>query len=354
MINYLTPFILLYNMMSPYLLLGFFIAGFLKAFLPKEKYIGHIAKPNFSSVLWATFAGIPLPFCSCGVIPMASSLNKEGASKGATVSFLTSTPQTNIHSIIATYSLLGLPFAIIRPIVAIISSFTGGIAANKFDKTTVFKKDITAKIENTVNIKNKIFQTFHYGFVEMIQDIGKWLLFGIFFAGLLVIFLPESIFSTYLNNPILNMFIVLLVAIPSYTCSIGSVPMAAVLLMKGLSPGATFIFLMAGPVTSIASMTVIGKTMGKRCLIIYVINIVINALFFGLVIDYFIPSSWFDMSIINQNILFDNDIHNVSLFGIICSIALIGLIFNAYIQKYLSSIKSKKQSSCCCGKENNN
>ncbi|MCL2762301.1 MAG: permease [Treponema sp.] len=340
------PFILLINEMSPYLLLAFLFAGFMKAYIPKEKYVGRIAKPNFTSVLWATFAGIPLPFCSCGVIPMGSSLHKEGASKGAIVSFLTSTPQTNIHSIIATYSLLGLPFAIIRPIVAIISSFTGGITANKLSTAAVLKNDIEIKTEDVKNNKSKMLQVFHYGFVEMLQDIGKWLLFGIFFAGILAIFLPDDLFSTYLNNPMLNMLIVLLIALPTYTCAIGSIPMAAVLLMKGLSPGAAFVFLMAGPVTSIASMTVIGKTMGKRILIIYMANIVINALVFGLVIDYLIPSSWLTMNMINHNLLCGSSIESISIFNTICSIIFIGLIINAYFQKYLES-KKKKCNNCC-------
>ena len=344
--NYIIPFILLLNEMSPYLLLAFLFAGFLKVYVPKEKYIGRIAKPDFSSVLWATFSGIPLPFCSCGVIPMASSLDKEGASKGATVSFLTSTPQTNIHSIIATYSLLGLPFAIIRPIVAIISSLTAGIIGNKLNKTVIQKKDVETKTEEIKSNINKIYQVFHYGFVEMLQDIGKWLLFGIFFAGILAIFLPDDLFSTYLNNPLLNMLIVLIIALPTYTCSIGSIPMAAVLLMKGLSPGAAFVFLMAGPVTSIATMTVIGKTMGKRILFIYVANIVINAFVFGLFIDYIIPSSWLTMNMISHNLLCGSNIDNISLFNSICSIIFIGLVVNAYVQNYLLS-KKRKNKDCC-------
>ncbi|MCL2765775.1 MAG: permease [Treponema sp.] len=349
MLNYIFPFIVLVNEMSPFLLLGFLIAGFLKVYVPKEKYIGHIAKPDFSSVLWATFAGIPLPFCSCSVIPMGSLLNREGASKGATVSFLTSIPQTNIQSIMVTYSLLGLPFAVIRPIAAIISSFTGGITANKLDKKIIQKNNIEIISDNNKDQK-KILQAIHYGFVEMLQDIGKWLLFGIIFAGVLAIFLPEDLFSTYLNNPLLNMLIVLLVALPTYTCAVGSIPMAAVLLMKGLSPGAAFVFLMAGPVTSIASMTIIGKTMGKKILIIYIVNIVVNALAFGLIIDYLIPSSWLTMSIINNNLLCDSGIESISVFNSICSIIFIGLIINAYIQKYISE-KKKNVKPCCCNNE---
>jgi len=350
MFNNFIPLILLLNEMSPYLLLGFLFAGFLKAFIPKDKYIGLISKPNFRSVLLATFAGIPLPLCSCGVIPTGISLHKEGASNGATVSFLTSTPQTNIHNTIATYSLLGLPFAVMRVVGAIISSLTGGIISNKIEKTAIVNETEKKceKIEHKP--KNKIYQALHYGLVEMQQDIGKWLLIGILIAGFIAVFLPDEIFSVYLNNPILNMLIVLLIALPTYTCATGSIPMAAVLMMKGLSPGAAFVFLMAGPVTSIASMTVIGKSMGKRILIIYIANIIINTLLFGLFIDYIIPSSWFDMSSLNHSLCCATGFEHISIFKSICSAALIGFIVNAYIQKFKN--KSKKEEPCCCEHKN--
>jgi hypothetical protein len=185
----------------------------------------------------------------------------------------------------------------------------------------------------------------HYGFVEMLQDIGKWLIIGIFTAGMLAIFLPENIFSTYLNNPLLNMLLVLAIALPTYTCAIGSIPMAVVLMMKGLTHGAAFVFLMAGPVTSIASMTVIGKSLGKRTLIIYIGNIVLCALLLGLAIDYLLPASWLNIGIINHSLHCERGIEEFSLFKSICSIALIGLIVNAYIQK---KFYSPKKATCNC------
>jgi len=324
--------------MSPYLLFGFLFSGLLKAYIPNEKYIGYIAKPNFRSILLATFAGIPLPLCSCGVIPTAISLHKEGASKGATISFLTSTPQENVQSIMVTYSLLGLPFAIINPIAAIFSGLTGGLIGNKFDKSKPIEETSDKCNGKCGNNKKQIrlLQALHYGFVELLQDIGKWLVIGIFIAGLLFVFLPEDLFSTYLNNPLLNMLIVLIIALPTYNCAMGTIPVAAALMMKGLSLGAAFVFLMAGPATSIATMTVIGKALGKRSLLIYLINIIVNAIMFGIIIDFVLPASWFDMSIINNTLLNDNMVHEISLFESICSIGLICLIINAYIQKYRS------------------
>lgn len=339
--NYITPFISLLNEMSPYLLFGFLIAGVLKVFVPKDKYMHKLDKPTFSSVMWASLAGVPLPLCSCGVIPTAMSLRKEGASKGATVSFLISTPQTGVDSIAATYSLLGLPFAILRPVVAFITGIFGGVATNNLDKDAALK-EIPVEEEPEYKGKNKILQMLHYGFVEMIEDIGKWLVIGIIAAGLIAIFVPESFFSAYLNNPILNMFIVLAISIPMYVCATGSIPLAAVLMMKGLSPGAALVLLMAGPATNIATITVVGKVLGKKTLAIYLGSIILGAMGFGLVIDHLLPASWFSMSMMNHDMLGHN--HDaISWIKVGSTILLTGLIINAFIQKKLRSINLKKQ-----------
>ena len=121
----------LINEMSPYLLLGFLLAGLMHAFIPGMVYSRYLSGHGFRSVLYGALFGIPLPLCSCGVIPTAMSLRKEGASKGATVSFLIATPETGVDSILATYSLLGLPFAVIRPIAACCNALLGGMMVNK-------------------------------------------------------------------------------------------------------------------------------------------------------------------------------------------------------------------------------
>ena len=112
----------LINEMSPYLLLGFGIAGLMHTFVPGRLYSHYLSEKGMRSVFYAAALGVPLPLCSCGVLPTAMSLRKEGASKGATVAFLIATPQTGVDSIIATFSLLGLPFALIRPFAALVTA----------------------------------------------------------------------------------------------------------------------------------------------------------------------------------------------------------------------------------------
>ena len=339
MMNYIMPFIDLLNEMSPYLLFGFLIAGILKVFVPKDIYMQNLAKPNFRSVLWSAIAGVPLPLCSCGVIPTAMSLHKEGASKGATVSFLISTPQTGVDSIAATYSLLGLPFAIIRPIVAFVTGILGGVITNKVD--TESRLEAVEEDHCGCGVpekKNKLYQVLHYGFVEMIEDIGKWLIIGIIGAGLIAIFVPDDFFTAYLNNPFLNMLIVLVIAIPMYICATGSIPLAAVLMMKGMSPGAALLLLMAGPATNVATMTVIGKVLGKKTLLVYLLTISGGAILAGLFIDQFLPASWFTLGAGSMQ-------HHSSwwLINELSTIVLVALLINSFVQKQIRSYQLKKR-----------
>ncbi len=279
----------LFAEMAPYLLLGFALAGILHVYFPKQKIAKYLGRKNLKSVVNAALLGIPLPLCSCGVIPTGISFNKNGASKGATVSFLISTPQTGVDSILVTYSLLGLPFALIRPIAAFITGIVGGAITNSTDKTPVelFENEPETPVQG-----NKFKAALHYAFVEFLQDIAQWLLVGLAIAAFIAAIIPNDFIGNNLSNPYLNMLLVLVASIPMYVCATGSVPIAAVLMMKGLSPGAAFVFLMAGPATNAATMTVIKQAMGTKALYSYLASIIGGALLMGAVVEQF-PVEWF-------------------------------------------------------------
>ena len=240
----------LINEMSPFLLLGFLLAGLMHAFIPNRIYTHYLSGSSFKSVLYAALFGVPLPLCSCGVIPTAMSMRKEGASKGATVSFLIATPQTGLDSIFATYSLLGLPFAIIRPFVAFFTALIGGQAVNLFNKETSTATIHTEQREYSEqhhSFVEKIVEALRYGFVEMMGDIGKWLVIGLIIAGLITTFVPQEFFAVFADNSFLSILLVLCISIPMYVCATGSIPIAVALMLKGLTPGAALVLLMAGP-----------------------------------------------------------------------------------------------------------
>lgn len=323
----------LINRMSPYILLGFFLAGVMHAFVPNGLYQKYLGTKSFRSVLNAAILGVPIPLCSCGVIPTAMSLRKEGASKGAAVSFLIATPQTGIDSIIATYSLMGLPFALLRPIAALFTALFGGQMVNLTDndknETALSKTKACSSVKSS--FKDKVIDTFRYAYVEMIQDIGRWLIVGLVVAGLITVFVPESFFALFAGNSLLSMLLVLVFAIPMYLCATGSIPIAVALMMKGLSPGTALVLLMAGPAVNAASMLVVGKVLGKKTLIIYILSITLGAILFGLGIDYLLPPEWFSAPIARMA---ECSECGPSVFNIICTITLILLLVNAMILRY--------------------
>ena len=287
--------------MAPYLLLGFFIAGLLHAFVPQTLYRKWLAGEDFKSVVLSLLFGIPLPLCSCGVIPTAVSMRKEGASKGATTAFLIGTPQTGVDSIAATYSVLGLPFAILRPVAALVTGLFGGLMSSQVAKNergeSIAQACSAEEKAPSMSIMQKCKSAMEYGFSEMIQDIGRWLILGLVLAGLITAFVPDDFFVSFADKPALNMLLVLVIAIPMYVCATGSIPIAAALILKGLSPGAALVFLMAGPATNVASLLVLGKTLGRRQTVVYLISIIGGAIAFGLCADYLLPQEWFTGSI---------------------------------------------------------
>ena len=324
------------NAMSPYLLLGFLIAGVLHVFVPKQFYARFLSRDNKLSVLWAAFLGIPLPLCSCGVIPTAIGLKNERASKGAVGSFLIATPQTGIDSILATFSLLGLGFAIVRPVAALVTGVCGGLLINR-----LVKDDTYNMLEDgscTVERGNRFWRVLRYAFFEMIQDIGLRLTIGLLVAALINVAVPDEFFLTFGSQPLLQMLVILLVAIPMYICSTGSIPVAAALMMKGLSPGAALVMLMAGPAVNMASILVVRKSLGSRFTAIYLLTIVVLSVAFGLLINTLGIGTETPLTTGHDACCVPQPA-SPSIFRTICSFLLVIFIINALSMKLFNRFK---------------
>ena len=328
-------FVAILSEMSPYLLLGFFFAGLLYAFIPKQRIEKYFSGKSFRSSVLASIFGIPLPLCSCGVIPTGTAFYKNGASKGGTISFLISTPQTGVDSILATFSLMGLPFAIIRPFAALITGITGGLITSTITGNETDNRVYQPEEEKNKTFTQKITDIFRYGFVEFIQDISKWLVIGLVLAAIISALIPNEFFELLNMPPILQMLMILVVSIPLYICATGSIPLAAILILKGISPGAAFVLLMAGPATNVATITMIAKVLGKRSLFAYLGTIIFGALSFGLLIDNVLPVEWFTQ-IASQHLGHNHNEH-LNWWQISSGVVLMLLIINGYIQKYLNS-----------------
>ena len=288
--------------MSPYLLFGFFVAGTLSIIINQQFVERHLGGKGIWPLVKASIFGVPLPLCSCGVIPVAMSLHKHGASKGSTVSFLLSTPQTGMDSIFVTLSLLGPVFAVFRPLAAFVTGVVGGSLIN----IVTHSKEQDAPQEkcedeccSTEEKKNKIMVGLKYGFVTLPRDIGKAMFIGIAVAAVIAALVPDDFLADKLGKGILPMLIMMVLGIPVYVCATASVPLAAVLIMKGLSPGAALVFLMTGPATNAASFIVILKSLGTKTAITYILAVAGCALTAGIILDFIAVS--LDFSVVPES-----------------------------------------------------
>lgn len=327
------------NQMSPYILLGFLIAGLLHVFVRPSTMARHLAGRGWKPVVKAALLGIPLPLCSCGVLPTAVSLRRRGASRAAATSFLIATPQTGVDSIAATYSLLGLPFALIRPVAALAGAFAGGIAVDKTASGDIAddiaecsdgcNTDAAEADELPTGFFARLGAAVKYGLVDMVASVGKWLVIGLVVAALITVFIPDSLFTGLSDYPLLAMLAVVAVAVPMYVCATGSIPIALSLMAKGLSPGIAFVMLMAGPAANFASIMILGRTLGRRATAVYVGSVVVTAIAFGLAIDMLLPASWFAVG--NATTAACHS-HTFSIFDTACTALLVGLLIYAAIK----------------------
>jgi uncharacterized membrane protein YraQ (UPF0718 family) len=275
--------------MAPYLLLGFAAAAAISAFVTPATVEKHLGGSGVWPVAKAALFGVPLPLCSCGVIPVAASLRKHGAGKGATLSFILSTPQTGVDSIAVTYSLLGPVFAVFRPLVALVTGLVGGLAADRLDPDTAGNRCENGTGERTCccggGMRRKIGGAMWHGFVVLPADIALPMGIGIVVAGILGALVPDDFFASYLSNRLVQMLAMLAVSIPLYVCATASVPIAAAMILKGLSPGAALVFLIAGPATNAAGVAAVWKMLGTRSVVVYLATVGLTALLSGLALD---------------------------------------------------------------------
>jgi uncharacterized membrane protein YraQ (UPF0718 family) len=274
----------------PYLVLGFALAGLLHGFLGEGMVRRHLSQNRFSSILKATLLGIPLPICSCGVIPLAESLRRDGASKGATLAFLVSTPTSGVDSILATYGLMGPFFAVMRPIAGLLAGLGVGALARVADPETTPAEPRSLPVNEAPwkwPNRGQWADMLRYGLVQLPRDTGKWLLLGTLAGGLVTALVPPGFVENHLANPVLQYLSVLLLSIPLYVCATGSIPMALGLMSSGILPGAALAFLIAGPATNTVTLTFILKRLGGRVTLVYLGTIVTVSVLLGVLTDAF-------------------------------------------------------------------
>ncbi|MCL6414117.1 SO_0444 family Cu/Zn efflux transporter [Aestuariirhabdus sp. Z084] len=301
MIEFASNFVMLFSDAALWLLLGLLFAGLLKVWMPTQWMQTHLSKEGGGSVVKAALLGAPLPLCSCGVIPAALGIRRAGASKGATVSFLISTPETGVDSIAVTYALLGPLMAVVRPIAAILSAITAGLLAGV--SAGVIKQESTTgccskghcatdtpSTPSNETMGQRIASGLRFGFVDILNDIASWMLLGLLFAAAIATWVPTETISQW-GSGLPAMAMMILIGIPMYVCATASTPIAAGLLLAGISPGTVLVFMLAGPATNISTIAVVRQELGTRALLAYLGSVTGVAVLCGLTLDALLSQS---------------------------------------------------------------
>jgi len=330
---------------APFVLLGFLVAGLLKALLPETWMSRHLGGRGPLSVLKAALIGVPLPLCSCGVVPAALGLRRQGAGPGATTAFLISTPETGVDSLAVTWAMIDPLMTVLRPVSAFVTATVAGLAANILPERFLRAGPPapvaqgcccggacapSPTISAGMNLKRPGLVARLRGgqgeaFGEMLADVGGWLLAGILIAGAISLFLPEDFFVSGLGGEFSSMLAMLLVGVPLYVCASSSTPIAASLLLKGLSPGAALVFLLSGPATNATTITVMARSFGPALTAVYVASIAVCSLVVGLLANRLYAALGFDIHAVLGTV----DEILPALFEAGCALLLLALIFRA-------------------------
>lgn len=313
--------------MGPYLLLGFLVSGLLHRWIRESWIQSKLGQPGFRSIALASLFGVPMPLCSCGVIPVTASLRDKGASKGAAASFLTSTPQTGIDSILATYGMLGPVFALYRVTVAFLSGFAVGTVIERFGKPDSNPSSVDVSATN--DTRPTWSESLRYGVITLPADIASSLTIGFLLAGLISALAPDNLLANLPGGVYSSIALTTLIAVPFYICSTGSIPLALALIASGLPVSAALVLLIAGPATNIATIATMRKTLGNRETTLYVASLVLASWIAALAYHLFLDTGAFS----GQHL----HIMEPGLWKHLSGIALLALLANAYLTQRKSS-----------------
>ena len=287
---------------SLYILFGLLVGGLLKVFMSPAYIAGHLGSGRFKSVFKAALFGIPIPLCSCGVLPAAASLKKQGANNGATTAFLISTPESGVDSISITWALLDPIMTVARPVAAFLSAFVAGVGENFLHPPAAAEKvkpDLRCPIDNCCDgaecppevhrrhhsLAEKFIAGVRFAVTDIWAELAGWFFIGILLAGIITVLVPDDMISRYLGGGLESMLLMLAFGIPLYICATASTPIAAALILKGVSPGTALVFLLVGPATNITSLSVLLGILGKSATGLYLAAIAVVSILCGLAVD---------------------------------------------------------------------
>lgn len=329
---------------APYLLLGLTVSGLIHPFLNSKIAQKHVQDPGWGAIFKATLIGVPLPLCSCAVIPVAARIRKAGASNGATSAFLISTPESGVDSIAITYGLMGGPMAILRPIAGIICALVAGFLQLIFNPNPAPSSSeemsccSSEKNLESVGVFASLKNGLSFSFGALTNDLALWMVIGLVAGTLIQLLIPESFFVEL--NPHISRLLVTAAAIPMYICASASTPIAASLMAQGMSPGVALLYLIVGPATNISSLLVLQNFIGVRGVLINVVTLIVVSLALSYGVDWIWElKGW---SLRQMTSAHEHRHTSSNLFETFCALALsVLLIKGIYFENIAPLLKSK-------------
>lgn len=312
---------------APFLLLGLVVAGLIRPFIPEAVMRRWLGGRGFGAVARGAVIGAPLPLCSCGAIPTALALHRGGAGRGPTASFLISTPGIGVDSVLLTYALLG-PFMVVgRVLGALVTAMATGLLLATAGRESVGGEaeaegrnqpadeddsggaccassacgsgcggdEPAADTDASAPVGARLRGGLRYAFTDLLDDISLWIAIGLVVAGAILAFAPPELVASH-GDGLLVMVLMAVVGIPMYMCATAATPIGAGLLLAGVSPGAVLVFLLAAPVTSLATLGVLRREMGGRALALYLAAIAVTTVALGLLADGVVAAAGLDVA----------------------------------------------------------
>ena len=271
---------------SPYILLGLAAAGLLHGLMPADRVARWLGRPGMGAMARGALLGMPLPLCSCAVVPVTLELSRKGASREASLAFLVSTPETGVDSMLLTWGLMGPVMTVARPVAALATSLVAAISSRFTCREpphaeTANNAPSAAPLAPRPGLRKGL----RYGFRSMVDEIGFWLVLGLLLTGLITALVPEDLVREGIGRGPGSLVAMLVLGIPLYMCASASTPIAAALMLKGISPGAALVFLLAGPATNASSLVLVARFFGRRFVTIYLGSVAATALVAGYLLD---------------------------------------------------------------------
>ena len=267
----------------PYFILGAAFGAFLKAYLKPDFAIKYLNR-GVSSVINATLLGALLPGCACATMPMAEGLKEKKARLGTIASFIMVSPLLSPQTAVLTYALLGWKFTLARIAFSLTGAIILGIAFNYFGRL----KPLNTESESLNPLCSVEKISFLKSFVDIVKDLGKYFILGMFIASLLTVFIPEEAIPKYIGSSgVFAYLVAVLVGIPVYICEDEEIPITLALLKLGLGKGPAFSFLLGSVGTCIPTMLMAQKVIGRKPVLIYIIYWFLFAISSGLIFSLF-------------------------------------------------------------------